>query len=171
MCTVASRCGLGNIVWLAYDCAAFNAPCQAKATQICCGSNLVAFNSQGACAFHARISDSKPGRADLWLRSELEINAEMLGCSYVTPPIGSYDERVVGCDGSVRCRRARFHETWCREGTCVPAGERRWLSRFMRLPTDDKIRFAADLTLAMQAKETTSHSDPLDLCLEGLALL
>ena len=30
MCTVASRCGVGNIVWLGYDCAAFNALCQAK---------------------------------------------------------------------------------------------------------------------------------------------
>ena len=41
------------------------------------------------------------------------------------------------------------------------------LARFTRLPTDDEMKFVADLTVAMQAKETTSHSDALDLCLEG----
>ena len=41
------------------------------------------------------------------------------------------------------------------------------LARFTRLPTDDEIKFVADLTLAMQAKETTSHSDALDLFPEG----
>ena len=55
MCTVASRCGLGNIVWLCYDCAAFNAPCKAKATQIWRGTHFVAFNALGARAIHARI--------------------------------------------------------------------------------------------------------------------
>ena len=95
------------------------------------------------------------------------MNAETLGCSYVTSPIGSYDEQVVACDGFVRFRRIRFHETWGREGTRVPAGERRWLARFTRLPTDDETRFVADFTVAMQAKETTSHAHALDLCLEG----
>ena len=71
-------------------------------------------------ALHARILDSKPGRVDLWLRSELEISAQTLGCSYVTLPIGPYDEHVVACDGSVRFRRARFLETWSREGTRLP---------------------------------------------------
>ena len=75
MCTVARRCGLGTIVWLAYDCAAFHAPCKANPTEIWCGTKLVAFNAQGARALHARILDSKPGRDDLWLRSELEISA------------------------------------------------------------------------------------------------
>ena len=41
------------------------------------------------------------------------------------------------------------------------------LASFPRLPTDDDMKFVADLTVAMQAKETTSHSDALDLCLEG----
>ena len=45
------------------------------------------------------------------------------------------------------------------------------LARFARLPTDDKTKFVADVTVAMPAKETTSHSDALDLCLEGIALL
>ena len=104
-----SRCGLGNIVWLAYDCASFNAPGKAKATEIWCGTKLVAFNAQGARALHARILNSKPGRDDLWLRFELEINAETPGCSYVTPPIGSYDKQAVARGGSVRFRRTRFH--------------------------------------------------------------
>ena len=41
------------------------------------------------------------------------------------------------------------------------------LARFTLLPTDDEMNFVADLTVAMQAKETTSRSDALDLCLEG----
>ena len=41
------------------------------------------------------------------------------------------------------------------------------LARFTRLPTDDEMKFVADLTVAMQAKETTSHSDALDLFPEG----
>ena len=104
-------------------------PCKAKATEIWCGTTLVAFNAQGARALHARTLDSKPGRADLWLRSELEINAQTLGCSYVTAPIGSYDEQVVACSDSVRFRRNRFHERWSREGTRLPIGERRMLAR------------------------------------------
>jgi hypothetical protein len=47
MCTVA-----------AYVCAAFNAPCKAKATQIWCGNKLVALNARGAGAFHARILEA-----------------------------------------------------------------------------------------------------------------
>ena len=121
----------------------------------------VAFNAHGARAFHARILDSKPGHADLWLRCELEINAEALGCSYVIPPIGSYDEQVVACNGSVCFRRNRFHEKWSREGMRLPVGERRMLARFTRLPTEYEMKFVADLTVAMQAKETTSHSDAL----------
>ena len=109
-----------------------------KATQIWC--------------LHARSLESKPGRADLWLRSELEIKAETLGCAYVIPPIGSYDEQVVACNGSVRFRRNRFHKRWSREGTRLPVGERRMLGRFTRLPTDDEIKFVADLMVAMQAK-------------------
>ena len=37
------------------------------------------------------------------------------------------------------------------------------LARFTPLPTDDEMKLVADVT----AKETTSHSDALDLCLEG----
>ena len=61
--------------------------------------------------------NSKPGRADLWLRSELEINAKTIGCQCycVIPRIGSYDEQVVACNGSVCFRRNRFHERWSRE--------------------------------------------------------
>ena len=99
--------------------------------------------------------------------SELELNAETLGCSYVSPPIGSYDDVVSGCEPCVCLRRSGFHETWCREGTRLAAGERRWLARFARLPTDDKIRCATDLTVAMQAKDTISRSDAMYLIPEG----
>jgi hypothetical protein len=132
---------------------------------------LVAFNALGARAFHARILDSKPAHAHVWLRSELEINAETLGCSYVIPPIGSYDEQVVACKGSVRFRRNRFQKRWAREGTRLPIDERRMLARFTRLPTDDDMKFVADLTVAMQAKETTSHPDALNISQKEIGLV
>ena len=46
-------------------------------------------------------------------------------------------------------------------------GQRRWLARFTRLPTADETKSITDLTVAMQAKETTSHWDALALAPEG----
>ena len=57
-------------------------------------SGILSVTALGARALHACILDSKQGRAELWLRSELEINAQTLGRSYETPSIGSYNEHV-----------------------------------------------------------------------------
>ena len=134
----------GMVVWLSYNCGSFGHPKTVKASLIWSASTLGAPTVHGARALHAVIARAKPQHIDLWLRAQMEEQAETLACSYVNPPIGSYEEHASGCEPSVGLRKSGFREKWSREGTRLPAGEKRWLVRF-RLTRQDPIRWATDV--------------------------
>ena len=89
MCTPAHRHGLGNVVWLSYNCGILGNPKMAKPSLIWSASTLAALSVNGARAFHALIFGAKQMHIDLWFKGQLEQHTERLGCSYVNLPIGS----------------------------------------------------------------------------------
>ena len=120
MCTLAHRRGLGNVVWLSYNCGTLGKPQTAKPTLIWSASTLVALTVNGARALHDLIVHAKPHHIDLWLRAQLEEHTETLGCCYVNPPIGSYEEHVSGCEPSVGLRKSGFYDNRPEKGRACP---------------------------------------------------
>ena len=104
----------------------------------------MALTVNGARALHDLIVHARPHHIDLWLRAQLEEHAETLGCCYVNPPMGSYEEHVSGCEPSVGLRKRGFNEKWSREGTRLPKNEQRWLIPH-RCKKTDPLRWVTDV--------------------------
>ena len=160
MCTLAHRHGLGNVVWLSYNCGSLGKPKTAKPSLIYSASTLVALSVNGARAFHALIVGATPMHIDLWLRAQLEQHTETLGCSYVNPPIGSYEEHVSGCEPSVGLRKSGFREKWSRQGARLAAGK--WLVRF-RFRRTDPIRCVTEVGQATAPKTEDARADVIKM--------
>ena len=60
ICTLAHRHGLGNVVWLSYNCGTLGNPKPAKSSLIWSASTLLALTVNGARALHALIVCAKP---------------------------------------------------------------------------------------------------------------
>jgi len=149
MCTLAHRRGVGNVMWLSYNCGSIGNPKSAKPTLIYSGSTLVAFSREGARQLNALIQHSKPRHIDLWLREMLETHTDTLGCCYVNPPMGSYEEHKSGCDPKIGVRGSGFGESWSREGTWLENNKDRYLVRFRKTKSAgtvwmDDVRTAVD---------------------------
>ena len=116
----------------------------------------MALSVNGARELHALILHSK-------LRAQLEDHTETLGCCYVKPPIGSYEEHVSSREPSVGLRKNGFREKWNRQGARLPAREKLWLVR-SRLKRQDPIRWATDVDQATAPKTEYARADVIIKC-------
>ena len=101
LCALAHWHGLGDVVWLSYNCGTLGKP---KVGQTVL--DLVCEHIGGArrqwCACIPRCHCTREAAAyDLWLKAQWEKHTETLGYLYMNPPIGSDEEHGSGCKPSV----------------------------------------------------------------------
>ncbi len=140
ICNVASRNGVGDLVWLGWQASAGD--CKAKrSTHINFGTALVALTVRGGKTLADAMADGRVerGHIDVSLKNFFLKEARTARASYIIPPIGGSIDHESACDpqkyGDGKRRPSIWQCDWLAQGT-RRSEDRKNREKWLALPVE-----------------------------------